>query len=93
MLTISKALNSGQAQTYHQMEFTSSTQSYYKQDGAVAGEWQGQLASKMGSVRCGQRRAFHASDGRPASRNRRADGEAPDRPGVQESRRNDHQGG
>ena len=48
MLTISKALNSGQAQTYHQMEFTSSTQSYYKQDGAVAGEWQGQLASKMG---------------------------------------------
>ncbi len=48
MLTISKALNSGQAQTYHQMEFTSSTQSYYKQDGAVAGEWQGQLASEMG---------------------------------------------
>ena len=48
MLTISKALNSGQAQTYHQMEFTSSTQSYYKQDGAVAGEWQGQLAEKMG---------------------------------------------
>ncbi len=48
MLTISKALNSGQAQTYHQMEFTSSTQSYYKQDGAVAGEWQGQLAAKMG---------------------------------------------
>ena len=48
MLSISKALNSGQAQTYHQMEFTSSTQSYYKQDGAVAGEWQGQLAPKMG---------------------------------------------
>ncbi len=48
MLTISKALNSGQAQTYHQMEFTSNTQSYYKQDGAVAGEWQGQLASRMG---------------------------------------------
>ena len=48
MLTISKALNSGQAQTYHQMEFTSSTQSYYKQDGAVQGEWQGQLAPRMG---------------------------------------------
>ena len=48
MLTISKALNASQAQTYHQMEFTSSTQSYYKQDGAIAGEWQGQLASKMG---------------------------------------------
>ena len=48
MLTISKALNAGQAQTYHQKEFTSNTQSYYKQDGAVAGEWQGQLASKIG---------------------------------------------
>ncbi|MBB5061642.1 conjugative relaxase-like TrwC/TraI family protein, partial [Granulicella aggregans] len=48
MLSISKALSSGQAQTYHKMEFTSGTQSYYKQDGAVEGEWQGQLASKMG---------------------------------------------
>ncbi len=48
MLSISKALSSGQAQTYHKMEFTSDTQSYYKQDGAVEGEWQGQLATKMG---------------------------------------------
>ena len=48
MLSLSKALNSGQAQTYHRMEFTSTTQSYYKQDGAVEGEWQGQLATKMG---------------------------------------------
>ncbi len=48
MLSISKALSSGQAQTYHKMEFTSGTQSYYKQDGAVEGEWQGQLATKMG---------------------------------------------
>lgn len=48
MLTISNALSSGQAQTYHQMEFTSKTQSYYKQDGAIAGDWQGQLASEMG---------------------------------------------
>ena len=53
MLSISKALNSGQAQTYHQMEFTSSTQTYYKQDGAVAGERQGKLASSMGLSRCG----------------------------------------
>ena len=48
MLSISKALSSAQAQTYHKMEFTSDTQSYYKQDGAVEGEWQGQLATKMG---------------------------------------------
>ena len=48
MLSISKPLSSGQAQIYHKMEFTSDTQSYYKQDGAVQGEWQGQLATKMG---------------------------------------------
>jgi len=38
MLSISKALSSGQAPTYHKMEFTSGTQSYYKQDGAVERE-------------------------------------------------------
>ena len=48
MLTISKPLSSTQAQTYHKMDFTSETQSYYKQDGAVQGEWQGQLAERYG---------------------------------------------
>jgi conjugative relaxase-like TrwC/TraI family protein len=48
MLNISKALSSSQAQTYHKLEFTSETANYYKQDGAVQGEWQGQLAEKMG---------------------------------------------
>ena len=48
MLTISKALSSSQAQTYHKMEFTSETQSYYKQGDTVEGEWQGQLAEKFG---------------------------------------------
>jgi conjugative relaxase-like TrwC/TraI family protein len=48
MLSISKALSSSQAQNYHKLEFTSVTQSYYKQDGAVQGEWQGRLAEKMG---------------------------------------------
>lgn len=48
MLSISKPLSSTQAQTYHKLEFTSDTQSYYKQGGAVAGEWQGQLAEKFG---------------------------------------------
>ena len=48
MLTISKPLSSGQAQTYHKLEYASETQSYYKQDGAVQGEWQGQLAEKFG---------------------------------------------
>jgi conjugative relaxase-like TrwC/TraI family protein len=48
MLSISKVLSSGQAQSYHKMEFTSETQSYYKQGGAVTGEWQGRLAERMG---------------------------------------------
>ncbi len=48
MLTISKPLSAGQAQSYHKLEFTSHTQSYYKQDGAVQGEWQGRLAVKFG---------------------------------------------
>ena len=48
MLNISKPLSSGQAQTYHKLEFTAETANYYKQDGAVQGQWQGQLAEKMG---------------------------------------------
>ena len=45
MLTISKPLNSGQAQTYHAKEFTSAEQNYWKQGDAILGEWQGQLAA------------------------------------------------
>jgi conjugative relaxase-like TrwC/TraI family protein len=48
MLNISKALSSGQAQKYHKLEFASETANYYKQDGTAQGEWQGQLAAKMG---------------------------------------------
>jgi conjugative relaxase-like TrwC/TraI family protein len=50
MLTISKPLNSGQAQTYHAKEFTSAEQNYWKQGDAILGEWQGQLADKYGLV-------------------------------------------
>ena len=48
MLNISKPLSAGQAQTYHKLEFASETANYYKQDGAAQGQWQGQLAEKMG---------------------------------------------
>ena len=48
MLTISKAISSGQAQTYHRLEYTSDAQSYYKQDETVKGEWQGKLAASLG---------------------------------------------
>src|SRR5579863_9826339 len=48
MLTISKPLSAGQAQTYHQKEFTAKEQNYWSQRGEVAGEWQGRLAQKFG---------------------------------------------
>ena len=48
MLTISKPLSAGQAQSYHQKEFTSREQNYWSQRGVVAGEWQGRLAAHLG---------------------------------------------
>jgi len=49
MLRISREpLSSSQAKTYHKMDYTSEAQSYYKQEGPVQGEWQGQLAEKYG---------------------------------------------
>ena len=48
MLTISKPLSAGQAQSYHQKEFTSKEQNYWSQRGEIAGEWQGRLAAQFG---------------------------------------------
>ena len=48
MLTISKPLSAGQAQSYHQKEFTAKEQSYWTQRGEIAGEWQGRLAAQFG---------------------------------------------
>jgi conjugative relaxase-like TrwC/TraI family protein len=48
MLTISKPLSAGQAQSYHQKEFTAKEQNYWSQLGIIAGEWQGQLAGQFG---------------------------------------------
>jgi conjugative relaxase-like TrwC/TraI family protein len=48
MLTISKPLSAGQAQTYHAKEFTSKEQNYWSQKGEIEGEWQGQLAENFG---------------------------------------------
>ena len=48
MLTISKPLSAGQAQSYHKNEFISEQQSYWSRGNAVQGEWQGRLAAKYG---------------------------------------------
>src|SRR6201998_2421429 len=47
MLTISKPLSAGQAQTYHAKEFTAKEQNYWSQKGEIHGEWQGQLAGQF----------------------------------------------
>lgn len=48
MLTISKPLSSGQAQTYHAKEFTSAEQNYWQKGDSVLGEWQGRMAEQCG---------------------------------------------
>jgi len=48
MLTISKPLSASQAQTYHEKEFTSAEQNYWKQADTIQGEWHGKLAEKLG---------------------------------------------
>jgi hypothetical protein len=48
MLTISKPLSAGQAQSYHAKEFTAKEQNYWSQQGVITGEWQGRLASQFG---------------------------------------------
>jgi conjugative relaxase-like TrwC/TraI family protein len=48
MLTISKPLSAGQAQSYHQKEFTAKEQNYWSQRSVIAGEWQGRLAASLG---------------------------------------------
>jgi len=54
-------LSAGQAQNYHQKEFTAKEQNYWSQRGEVAGEWQGSLAETFGL-------AGAVSEGMPAAR-------------------------
>ena len=54
MLTISKALSAGQAQTYHSREFASEQQNYWSRERQAHSEWHGALAqewSLRGAVR------------------------------------------
>jgi conjugative relaxase-like TrwC/TraI family protein len=46
MLTISKPLSAGQAQTYHKEEFANSQKNYYSEGDRIRGEWHGRLAQE-----------------------------------------------
>src|ERR1700694_2924565 len=46
MMTMSKALSSGQAKDYYQKEYTSARENYYSERGDVDGRWFGRLAEE-----------------------------------------------
>ena len=48
MLTISKPLSAGQAQTYHKEEFANAEENYYSEGDRIRGEWNGKLAEEWG---------------------------------------------
>jgi conjugative relaxase-like TrwC/TraI family protein len=48
MLTISKPLSAGQAQTYHKEEFANVQENYYSEGDRIRGEWHGRLAQEWG---------------------------------------------
>src|SRR6202453_1765632 len=48
MLTISKPLSAGQAQTYHKEEFANAEGNYYSEGDRIRGEWHGKLATEWG---------------------------------------------
>src|ERR1700692_1520429 len=48
MLTISKPLSAGQAQTYHKEEFANAQENYYSEGERIRGEWHGRLAEEWG---------------------------------------------
>jgi conjugative relaxase-like TrwC/TraI family protein len=48
MLTISKPLSAGQAQTYHKEEFANAQENYYSDGDRIRGEWHGRLAQEWG---------------------------------------------
>src|SRR5947207_2430433 len=48
MLTISKPLSAGQAQSYHAEEFGNAQDNYYTEGDRIRGEWHGRLAEEWG---------------------------------------------
>ena len=68
MLTISKPLSAGQAQTYHKEEFANAKENYYSEGDRIRGEWHGKLAkSGVCMVKCG-RSTFGETGERATSR-------------------------
>ena len=67
MLTISKPLSAGQAQTYHKEEFANAQENYYSEGDRIRGEWHGRLVGAPLPVQAPHRRHHRIGD-RPAQR-------------------------
>ena len=64
MLTISKPLSAGKAQTYHAKEFTAPEQNYWNKGAAIQGKWHGKISQHLrpgGAV--GAREFAHLTEG------------------------------
>ena len=51
MLTISKPLSAAQVRTYHAEEFSNARDNYYTTGDEIRGQWHGQLATPVGTLR------------------------------------------
>src|SRR2546429_9699842 len=47
MMTMSRALSAGQANSYYQQQFTNAKENYYSESGEVEGRWCGRLAEEL----------------------------------------------
>ena len=46
MMTMSRAISTGQASNYYKQEFTNAQDNYYREAGEVQGRWCGSLAQE-----------------------------------------------
>ena len=79
MLTISKPLSAGQAQTYHKEEFANAQENYYSEGDRIRGEWHGKLAQEWGLQGEVREEHFQRLAQRATSANRRTTRAPPNR--------------
>ena len=87
MLTISKPLSAGQAQSYHAEEFGNARENYYTEGEQIRGEWHGRLAEQWGLRGEVREEQFQRLSRRATSDHRRATSPPPSRQRIRERAR------